>query len=478
MKQSIILSILAILLISGIFSIIPVHAITEVTNTYQATPTAQTTWDSGLTNNLVGYWPLDEGSGTTTKDFSGNGNTGTLVAGHLPTWTLTGCKFGSCLSFAEASSQYVALASASNFPIGSAARSVTLWANPDATLPESCSMFNYGTFGVGYETFDFDFDTGKNLGLFDGTDDVFSSLKLTASAWNFVALTYTASATSATVYLGTTSASLTLTGALNTNSGTAATISKAASNNYCNASLDDIKIYNFALSSTQEASLATATNPATLINGVEVYGTVNGVTNSAICGIPTITSGGGAQTCSGTSDSGQPVYTNALIDGAPTNSRWNSGGCSFTPSSSSNTYTCNYYKQLYNDYTATPSSPATWDYGYLVNVTGSYLGIPNYLGCSTLTTNGGGAVTCDTYFDYNSIVSYQTPIELWQGQAPTTFQQTTGNNANNVNYIQNTIATLTTSDDGSISVIALFLITFVYINVRQRNTNKPYATTE
>ena len=116
MKQSIILSILAILLISGIFSIIPVHAITEVTNTYQATPTAQTTWDSGLTNNIVGYWPLDEGSGTTTNDFSGKGNTGTLVAGHLPTWTSTGCKFGSCLSFAEASSQYVTLASSSNFP--------------------------------------------------------------------------------------------------------------------------------------------------------------------------------------------------------------------------------------------------------------------------------------------------------------------------------------------------------------------------
>jgi prepilin-type N-terminal cleavage/methylation domain-containing protein len=44
---------------------------------------------------LVGYWPFDEGSGTIAKDYSGNGNNGTLVNG--PTWT-TG-KVGGALSF-------------------------------------------------------------------------------------------------------------------------------------------------------------------------------------------------------------------------------------------------------------------------------------------------------------------------------------------------------------------------------------------
>ncbi len=34
-------------------------------------------------DGLVGYWPLDEGSGTTTLDASGNGHTGTLVNGPL-----------------------------------------------------------------------------------------------------------------------------------------------------------------------------------------------------------------------------------------------------------------------------------------------------------------------------------------------------------------------------------------------------------
>ncbi|MBI3415695.1 MAG: hypothetical protein HY043_10335, partial [Verrucomicrobia bacterium] len=44
--------------------------------------------------NLVGYWKLDDGSGLSAVDSSGNGNTGTLVNG--PTWT-TG-QFGGGLS--------------------------------------------------------------------------------------------------------------------------------------------------------------------------------------------------------------------------------------------------------------------------------------------------------------------------------------------------------------------------------------------
>ena len=43
---------------------------------------------TGTTTGLVGWWNLDEGSGTTAADSSGNGNTGTLQSfGSLPTWT-------------------------------------------------------------------------------------------------------------------------------------------------------------------------------------------------------------------------------------------------------------------------------------------------------------------------------------------------------------------------------------------------------
>ena len=43
---------------------------------------------AGITRaDLVGYWTLDEGSGTTIHDSSGNGNDGTLVDN--PVWDIT-----------------------------------------------------------------------------------------------------------------------------------------------------------------------------------------------------------------------------------------------------------------------------------------------------------------------------------------------------------------------------------------------------
>ena len=46
-------------------------------------------------SGLVGYWPMDEGTGTTTADLSGNNKTATLFNGI--TWS--SCKISKCLSF-------------------------------------------------------------------------------------------------------------------------------------------------------------------------------------------------------------------------------------------------------------------------------------------------------------------------------------------------------------------------------------------
>ena len=55
---------------------------------------------------LVGYWPFDEGTGTTAYDASGNGNSGTLT--NSPLWqTGSNCEAGSCLSFNTSAWKYV-----------------------------------------------------------------------------------------------------------------------------------------------------------------------------------------------------------------------------------------------------------------------------------------------------------------------------------------------------------------------------------
>ncbi|TXH04685.1 MAG: LamG domain-containing protein [Candidatus Moraniibacteriota bacterium] len=57
-----------------------------------------------LDSGLAGYWPLDEGTGTTTADGSANANNGTLTNG--PTWT-TG-QIGSAVDF-DGSDDYIAV---------------------------------------------------------------------------------------------------------------------------------------------------------------------------------------------------------------------------------------------------------------------------------------------------------------------------------------------------------------------------------
>jgi hypothetical protein len=51
--------------------------------------------NADISDGLVGYWPLDEGAGTTTEDLSGNENHGTFL--DSPTW-VSG-KFGGALDF-------------------------------------------------------------------------------------------------------------------------------------------------------------------------------------------------------------------------------------------------------------------------------------------------------------------------------------------------------------------------------------------
>lgn len=59
-----------------------------------------------LTYGLVGYWPLDEGSGSSAYDLSGNQNTGTLV--NSPQWLSDpNCKFGNCVNFTASLNQEI-----------------------------------------------------------------------------------------------------------------------------------------------------------------------------------------------------------------------------------------------------------------------------------------------------------------------------------------------------------------------------------
>ncbi|HRN71002.1 MAG TPA: LamG domain-containing protein, partial [Candidatus Woesebacteria bacterium] len=97
-----------------------------------------------LSAGLVGYWKMDENTGTTVVDASGNNNTGTLGSGSsAPTWT--GGKYGSGLNF-DGSGDYVDVGNQAALNM-TGSRTISAWIKPTILREEtifSKYRWNYG----------------------------------------------------------------------------------------------------------------------------------------------------------------------------------------------------------------------------------------------------------------------------------------------------------------------------------------------
>jgi hypothetical protein len=93
---------------------------------------------------LFGLWRLDENTGSTANDTSGNGNNGTLT--NTPTWT-TPCKSNACLDFDRASSEYVQI-HASACIISTDDWTISAWIQPESGS-NSIQIFECGEEQVG-----------------------------------------------------------------------------------------------------------------------------------------------------------------------------------------------------------------------------------------------------------------------------------------------------------------------------------------
>ena len=216
----------------------------------------------------VARWKMDECQGTTINDASGNGNTGTLTVGASGTQTAAGTcntsgtawgngatgKYNASLNF-DGTDDYV------NVPTFAlpTTRTFSAWIYPtsvpnpgtDVIFAKRTGMTN-GT-GTLVEWF-FYINNGKLLGHLWQTDfvafDVFGATTITPNTWHHVVLEYDGSTIK--VYLdgkldGTTSASFTVqAGGTPYHFGDDGT-----SNRFFPGKMDDIRIYNYALTQTQ-----------------------------------------------------------------------------------------------------------------------------------------------------------------------------------------------------------------------------------
>jgi hypothetical protein len=229
-----------------------------------------------LSTGLVGWWKLDDGTGASSaSDSSGKGHAGTLGDGSCsagsdpcPTWA-TG-KMGGALNFDGSDNVKVpSLDFNPNpyFPIGEAPRTLAAWIYPVGDNGIN-GIVHYGQddcqgfmFGISRQS-----GTG-NLGFWGGCVDFSSTLAAPLNQWTFAAVTYDGS-TTITVYRNTDSQSFNTGDPLDTHDSHFFIGAETTSNgnddgednsggyrNHFFGLIDDVRIYNRALSAAEVASL-------------------------------------------------------------------------------------------------------------------------------------------------------------------------------------------------------------------------------
>lgn len=204
----------------------------------------------GLNNGLVGYWPLDESSGSAIADSSGNGNGGTLSGSFSRTSTTPPLTF-SDPEAVTLSGGYASLG-INNLPANNAVQSISLWVKlvSNGGTQNMIALANSGS------------SSGVQVGIrgggltawsWGGGTLISTSLPSTG-VWHHVA--YTWDGTNNQLYLDGVAATST------TTAHQIATPSQAFLGTYDGAdellsgSLDDVRVYNRALSSTEVSTLA------------------------------------------------------------------------------------------------------------------------------------------------------------------------------------------------------------------------------
>ena len=193
-------------------------------------------------SGLVAAYAFDEGSGSTVSDASGNGNTGTISGA---TWSSAG-KYGSALSF-NGSSGRVTIPNASSLQLSSG-MTLEAWVNPAAVSSTWRDVIEKGNDNYFLMATSDHSSAPGGGGIIGGSyGQVFTTSPLPTNTWSFLALTYDG-ATERLYLNGTQVASLARTGAITSSTNALTLGSDPFYGQFFNGLLDNIRIYNSALS--------------------------------------------------------------------------------------------------------------------------------------------------------------------------------------------------------------------------------------
>jgi hypothetical protein len=249
-----------------------------------STPSNQATGTSlAAGNGLVASYAFDEGSGATTKDGSGNNNTGTITNA---TWTTAG-KFGDALSF-NGTNSWVTVNDSASLHL---AKGMTLeaWVKPSGLGSWRSVLLKERPSGLSYSLYATDPDhspsapsTFINTG---GSDQsAWGTAALSTTAWTFISATYDGS--NLRMYVGGALVRTTaVTGNILETSNALRIGGDSVWGEYFNGLIDNVRIYNRALSQSEiqnDMNTAITAPAAPLVKTASmVIGTTSPVQNTS-----------------------------------------------------------------------------------------------------------------------------------------------------------------------------------------------------
>lgn len=224
-------------------------------------------------NSLVGHWRLDEGSGTTALDSSGNGNTGTLT--NSPTWT-TG-RLGGGVSF-DGSSKYITMGSSA---VLSPASELTLgvWVYPTSNNTYDPILVRWNgpadkrsyALDIYNGTLRFHLANDCLVGSIVTLTDVST---ITLNTWTYVSATF--DGTTMKLYRNGDPVASAGSAGICVSNATTELGGDTISPGYFRGSLDEARIYDRALSQKEIVDLYRKTVPTGLENGLVGHWTFDG----------------------------------------------------------------------------------------------------------------------------------------------------------------------------------------------------------
>lgn len=207
---------------------------------------------SYITNGLIAWWKLDDASGTTASDSSGNGNAGTNTSALFPKWT-NGVAAGG-LYFGGAN--YIRIPDNSGLMFGTNDFSISFWAKGVPLTGVGGTVLAKSGYGVGANDWAFYVLSG-NLVFRVNYINLFNQPFPTSETNSWTHLVFERNngvdkgffntvATSTNADTGNYNATTTLSIGFPTGAG---------SSGYLTGTLDDIRIYNRALSATEVTNI-------------------------------------------------------------------------------------------------------------------------------------------------------------------------------------------------------------------------------